>query len=70
MYEENELFASLLPGNNEYQNLGILASLDVLNAISDAVDRYDLDFDNIIITGSSYGGYIANLVTKIAPGYI
>ena len=65
-----DINASLLPARGEYQNFGILAALDVLNAIRDAVVRYHVDINNIIIIGGSYGGYIANLVTKIIPGYI
>lgn len=62
--------ASLRPKRDEYQNFGILAALDILNAISDAVKRYSLNEDNIILIGSSYGGYLGNLVTKISPGFI
>lgn len=62
--------ASLRPKRDEYQNFGILASLDILNAIHDAVRRYSLNEDNIILIGSSYGGYLANLVSKISPGYV
>lgn len=64
------LVASLVPKNGDYQNFGIMAALDVLNAVKDAVKRFCLDENKIILIGSSYGGYIANLVTKVAPGYI
>jgi len=62
--------ASLVPQKNEYQNFGIIAALDIVNAIRDAVSKYGLDSNNVMLIGSSYGGYIANLVTKIAPGYM
>lgn len=62
--------ASLVPPNNEYQNFGVMAALDILNAVNDAVSKFKLDKNNIILIGSSYGGYLANLVTKISPGYI
>lgn len=62
--------AGLMPPNNEYQNFGILAALDIANAIKDAVEKFNLDTNNITLVGSSYGGYLANLVTKIIPGEI
>lgn len=62
--------ASLKPKNEEYQNFGIMATLDIINCLKDAVDRFALDRNNIILIGSSYGGYLANLVTKIYPGLI
>ena len=62
--------ASLIPQNGEYQNFGVLPALDILNAIRDAIKQFSLNVDNIILVGSSYGGYIANLVTKFSPGYI
>ncbi|NOT83562.1 MAG: DUF2920 family protein [Methylococcaceae bacterium] len=62
--------ASLKPKRGEYQNFGLLAALDILNAIKDAVTKYDINANNIILIGTSYGGYLANLVTKLFPGYI
>ncbi len=64
------LKTSIVPTKGEYQNFGLLPALDIFNAIRDAVKRYGLNQNNIILIGSSYGGYIANMVTKIAPGYI
>ena len=62
--------ASLKPAKGEYQNFGILAALDLINCLKDAVGRFALNKNNIILIGSSYGGYLANLVTKIYPGLI
>lgn len=62
--------ATLKPSNEEYQNFGILAALDIINAIKDAVERFKLDKNNITLIGSSYGGYLANMITKIIPGEI
>lgn len=61
---------SLTPPNGEYQNFGIMAAVDIINAILDAVERYQIDMNNIILVGSSYGGYVANLITKISSGLI
>ncbi|WP_163353072.1 DUF2920 family protein [Desulfovibrio sp. JC010] len=64
------LTGSLTPSRGEYQNFGLLPALDILNSIRDAVMRYDINENNIILIGSSYGGYLANMVSKIAPGYL
>ncbi|MBE0470921.1 MAG: DUF2920 family protein, partial [Methyloprofundus sp.] len=64
------LKGTLEPTKSEYQNFGVLAALDIINAIKDAVKRFDLKIDNVILVGSSYGGYLANLVTKIYPGLV
>lgn len=66
----SQFSCSLVPPDEEYQNFGLMAALDILNGLQHAVDKYELDANNIILIGSSYGGYVANLVTKIAPGYI
>ena len=62
--------ASLKPKNEEYQNFGIMAALDIINCLKDAVGRFALNRNNIILIGSSYGGYLANLVTKFYPGLV
>ena len=67
---EITLQAAYIPTKNEYQNFGILAAIDIVNAIQDAIKRFDLNAENIILVGSSYGGYLANLVTKIYPGLV
>ncbi len=59
--------ASLVPPNNEYQNFGLLAALDIINASKHACNMYNLNINDIILIGSSYGGYVANMATKIAP---
>lgn len=59
--------ATLIPGKDEYQNGGVLQALDIINAVGHAIEQYDIPVDNIILVGSSYGGYIANLATKFAP---
>lgn len=63
----DEITATLIPGKNEYQNGGVMQALDIINAVGDALNKYNLPADNVILIGSSYGGYIANLATKFAP---
>lgn len=65
-----DLHGELVPPNNEYQNFGMMAALDIVNAIKHAVNKYGVNQNNIILVGSSYGGYLANLVTKIHPGWV
>lgn len=62
--------AGLAPPRNEYQNFGILAAIDIANAINDALNRFQINKNNVILIGSSYGGYLANLVAKVKPGTI
>lgn len=64
------LKGAFIPTKNEYQNFGILAAIDIVNAIKDAIKRFDLNDENVILVGSSYGSYLANLVTKIYPGLV
>lgn len=62
--------ATFLPQKNEYQNGGLMAALDILNAISDFQKKYKVQNPDVILVGSSNGGFIANLVSKIAPNTI
>lgn len=59
--------ATLIPGKNEYQNGGILQALDIINATEHAISNNNIPRKNVILVGSSYGGYIANMATKLAP---
>ncbi len=58
---------TIVPANDEYQNFGILPALDNLYAIYDALERYPGIPKKIYAIGSSYGGYLANIITKLAP---
>ncbi|MBF0033204.1 DUF2920 family protein [Citrobacter freundii] len=66
----SKIFAMIEPKNNEYQNFGLLPALDIINAINDVRSNFDMGNSKIILIGSSYGGYIANMVEKIAPGMV
>ena len=57
----------IVPGKNEYQNFGILPALDNIYALNDVFIRYPQIPKKIFAIGSSYGGYIANLISKLAP---
>ena len=58
---------TLEPSKGEYQNFGILPALDHIFALYDVFGRYTQIPKTILAIGSSYGGYIANLVSKFAP---
>ena len=62
-----QITATLLPGKNEYQNGGVMQALDIINAVGHALQTQNISADNVILVGSSYGGYIANLASKFAP---
>ncbi|EHN6916716.1 DUF2920 family protein [Campylobacter jejuni] len=65
------LHVSLQPTKNEYQNFGIMQAQDLLN-VALYLKKY-APFDTmgggipVIMIGSSHGGYLAHLATKIAP---
>lgn len=57
----------IIPGKNEYQNFGLLPALDNIYALNDVLLKHPQIPKRIFAVGSSYGGYIANLVSKLAP---
>ncbi|QBZ83488.1 hypothetical protein GHNINEIG_01543 [Hydrogenovibrio crunogenus] len=65
--QKASITATLIPGKDEYQNAGVLQALDIINAVAHAIKKYSIPAENVILIGSSYGGYIANLATKFAP---
>ncbi|WP_291949958.1 DUF2920 family protein [Campylobacter sp.] len=62
---------TFVPPNNEYQNFGIMAAIDHINALKDILNNYP-QFKNLpkIYGGGSYGGYLALMCAKIAPWYV
>ncbi|EAK0442063.1 DUF2920 family protein [Campylobacter lari] len=68
---EFHLTSTLLPSNNEYQNYGIMAAIDHINALKDIMKNYP-QFKSLpkIYGGGSYGGYLALMCAKIAPWYV
>ncbi|MCR6572459.1 DUF2920 family protein [Campylobacter insulaenigrae] len=65
------LYGSYIPPNNEYQNFGIMAAIDHINALKDILNKYP-QFKTLpkIYGGGSYGGYLALMCAKIAPWYV
>jgi pimeloyl-ACP methyl ester carboxylesterase len=58
----------LMPANDEYQNFGLMQALDHLYVLDDLIkSNIDVDWNNIILFGSSHGGYIAHMIAKLAP---
>ncbi|EGI1534614.1 DUF2920 family protein [Campylobacter jejuni] len=66
-----ELFCDFIPPNGDYQNFGIMAAIDHINALKDLVKRFPKFADlPKIYGGGSYGGYLSLLIAKIAPWYV
>ncbi len=66
-----ELSCDFIPPNGEYQNFGIMAAIDHINALKDLVKRFPKFADlPKIYGGGSYGGYLSLLIAKIAPWYV
>jgi hypothetical protein len=69
--EPTALRAVLEPTDGEYQNFGVLQALDHLVVINHLVaERIPCEWQNVILIGSSHGGYIAHLVAKFAPNTV
>ncbi|AJC87739.1 DUF2920 family protein [Campylobacter insulaenigrae] len=66
-----DLSCTFVPPNNEYQNFGIMAAIDHINALKDILNKYP-QFNTLpkIYGGGSYGGYLALMCAKIAPWYV
>ncbi|ECL1020938.1 DUF2920 family protein [Campylobacter jejuni] len=65
------LSCDFIPPNGDYQNFGIMAAIDHINALKDLVKRFP-EFADLpkIYGGGSYGGYLSLLIAKIAPWYV
>ncbi|HFU5755723.1 TPA: DUF2920 family protein, partial [Campylobacter jejuni] len=63
--------STFIPPNGDYQNFGIMAAIDHINALKDLVKRFP-NFADLpkIYGGGSYGGYLSLLIAKIAPWYV
>ncbi|HEF3296747.1 TPA: DUF2920 family protein [Campylobacter jejuni] len=68
---EERLSATFIPSRGEYQNFGIMAAIDHINALKDLVKRFPKFADlPKIYGGGSYGGYLSLLIAKIAPWHV
>ncbi|EDH3296187.1 DUF2920 family protein [Campylobacter jejuni] len=68
---EERLSATFIPSRGEYQNFGIMAAIDHINALKDLVKCFPKFADlPKIYGGGSYGGYLSLLIAKIAPWYV
>ncbi|ELJ3177970.1 DUF2920 family protein [Campylobacter jejuni] len=66
-----ELSCDFIPPNGDYQNYGIMAAIDHINALKDLVKRFPKFADlPKIYGGGSYGGYLSLLIAKIVPWYV
>ena len=65
------LKSKIIPPSGDYQNFGFLQALDHIYVINDLRNRsISTDFNNIVLLGTSHGGYIAHLINKLAPNTI
>ncbi|EPY6314784.1 DUF2920 family protein [Campylobacter coli] len=64
--------STFIPPNGDYQNYGVMAAIDHINALKDLVKRFPefADLPKIYGGGGSYGGYLSLLIAKIAPWYV
>jgi pimeloyl-ACP methyl ester carboxylesterase len=53
--------------SDAYNSMGFLPALDHLQVIHRLLDEHALDRRRLYVIGTSYGGYIASLMTKLAP---
>jgi hypothetical protein len=51
----------------EYNSMGLLPALDGLQVAHRLIDSFALNKRRLFVLGTSYGGYIANLMAKFAP---
>lgn len=50
-----------------YNNFGLLAALDHLQVLADILAAQHIDKRRIFLLGTSYGGYVAGMLLKLAP---
>lgn len=64
-------YAKIRPGRGEYQNFGIIQAMDHLAVIGHLLEQgAAFDRTRIFALGGSHGGYIAQLIAKLAPGVL
>ncbi|MCL2741795.1 MAG: DUF2920 family protein, partial [Oscillospiraceae bacterium] len=58
----------MVTGRNEYQSWGLMPALDCLAVLGDLLRRYAVDRRRVMAFGMNYGGHIAMMMDKLAPG--
>lgn len=53
--------------SEEYHSMGFLPALDGLEVTHRLLDEFSLDRRRLFVIGTSYGGYIASMMSKLAP---
>ncbi len=51
----------------DYNDFGYIQAIDVIYALKYVLDNYKVNKNRIFIYGTSYGGYISQMVAKFAP---
>lgn len=57
----------LMKGMDGYMNFGVLPALDNLQVAWSLINRFSINKQRLFVLGTSYGGYIALLMAKMAP---
>lgn len=57
----------LMGVTSEYHSMGFLPALDGLQVTHRLLDEFALNKRRLFLLGTSYGGYVANLMAKFAP---
>lgn len=67
--EQQSILSSALSisENLDHQNFGVLQALDILTALYELSQAFSFEKSNVIAFGSSHGGYLGHLCSKIAP---
>ena len=63
LHEECALFIN----SPEYNSMGFLPALDGLQTVHTLLNRFPLDKKRLFLLGTSYGGYVAGFMAKLAP---
>lgn len=61
------LTCGLVAHGGERQNFGLMQALDHLHVLHDLKGKIRFDRRNVLAIGSSHGGYLAQLLAKLAP---
>lgn len=57
----------LMKGMDGYMNFGVLPALDNLQVAWSLINRFSINKKRLFVLGTSYGGYLALMMAKLAP---